>query len=1130
MHRGSFYFCCPLILLALCIGLFVPQSAKANCEQRAARLMSLQGGLDVQEFGPEEWKPVSPEQDFCPGDRIRTRTQSRATLELNNKTVISLNQQTTIVFSGLKSKAPSWLDLIKGIIYVRSRTFSSLDVRTRYVNAAIRGTEFLVSADEEQGQVSVLEGTVEASNAKGSVSLTNGQAAVAKAGSAPVRKLLITPINEVQWALYYPPVIDLQSLQKRTSDPVMKQVLSHYLEGDSLGALTILESNPDKDTLLHASLLISIGRVEDAKPLLDGINNSDPRIGEVLALRSIIALAHNDKKQAMSLAQQSTQRQPQSPVGWTALAYAKQADFQLDEALQAAGQAVKLDPENGLARAREAELLASLGRRGEAREAAAEATRINPRLSRAWAVQGYAELNAMDAKAALESFRKAIDLDNSDPLPRFGLGLAKIRLGELEAGTTDFEIAANLDPADSLTRSYLGKAYYEQKNSKVAATEYANAKELDPNDPTPWFYEAIKKQTENRPVEALHEMEKAIELNNNRAVYRSKQLLDSDLAARSASLARIYRDVGFEKRALVEGWTSVETDPTDFSGHRLLADSYSSLPRHEIARTSELLVSQLLQPLSILPVQPHLAENNLAILREAGPQASSFNEFNPLFTRNGFALQASGLAGSLNTYGDEVTHSGIQGPISYSIGQMRYQTDGFRPNNNLKQNIYNAYFQASITPSLNVMFEARHRDIDYGDLYFNYDLNNFNPNFRKSLNLDSLRLGGHYEFSSRSHLIASLTFLSYKENTFSRDFDQDTNQSYIEETQYLYHGDLTDWIIGQGYFTQNGDFTHSSPDLSQLSTDFINLTDYVNYTVPTFSRHANGYIYSHTSFPANVSWTLGFSVDSTEDKELPNLTRVNPKFGMRWQITPETLVRMAAFSAMRRPLVANQTLEPTQIAGFNQFFDDFGGATSTRYGIGLDQKFSRKLFAGIEASYREISTPATAFSDSGDLYFFRQPSREGFYRAYLNWTPLTSLAISSEYQFDDFTSLPVQTQTHYFPTSINYFYDSGIFIGGRATYVNQRYDQSFFDRNPETNQTIITGSETARSQFVLFDVGIGYRFPKRYGIVRFEARNLLDQKFNYFSADNRDATLIQGGGSPLFLPTRTFYAYITLSF
>ena len=56
----------------------------------------------------------------------------------------------------------------------------------------------------------------------------------------------------------------------------------------------------------------------------------------------------------------------------------------------------------------------------------------------------------------------------------------------------------------------------------------------------------------NRPVEALQSLQRSIELNDNRAVYRSRLRLDEDRATRSASLARIYDDLGFQQRALVE--------------------------------------------------------------------------------------------------------------------------------------------------------------------------------------------------------------------------------------------------------------------------------------------------------------------------------------------------------------------------------------------------------------------------------------------------------------------------------------------------------------------------------------------------------------------------------------------------
>ena len=185
-------------------------------------------------------------------------------------------------------------------------------------------------------------------------------------------------------------------------------------------------------------------------------------------------------------------------------------------------------------------------------------------------------------------------------------------------------------------------------------------------DPTPWFYDAIRKQTVNRPVEALHDLQKSIELNDNRAVYRSQLMLDDDLAARSASLGRIYRDIGFQQLALVEGWKSVNMAPDNYSAHRLLADTYSTLPRHEIARVSELLQSQLLQPINITPVQPQLAESNLFILEGAGPADLAFNEFNSLFNRNRLALQGSGIVGNNDTWGDELVQSGVWGQFLQS--------------------------------------------------------------------------------------------------------------------------------------------------------------------------------------------------------------------------------------------------------------------------------------------------------------------------------------------------------------------------------------------------------------------------------------------------------------------------------
>ena len=59
-------------------------------------------------------------------------------------------------------------------------------------------------------------------------------------------------------------------------------------------------------------------------------------------------------------------------------------------------------------------------------------------------------LTEVNTREAIDTFSKAIELDQSDPLPRLGLGLAKIREGHLEEGRREIEIAATLDPDNGL--------------------------------------------------------------------------------------------------------------------------------------------------------------------------------------------------------------------------------------------------------------------------------------------------------------------------------------------------------------------------------------------------------------------------------------------------------------------------------------------------------------------------------------------------------------------------------------------------------------------------------------------------------------------------------------------------------
>ena len=287
-------------------------------------------------------------------------------------------------------------------------------------------------------------------------------------------------------------------------------------------------------------------------------------------------------------------------------------------------------------------------------------------------------------------------------------------------------------------------------------------------------------------------------------------MLDQDLAARSASLARIYSELGFEQRAMVEGWKSLDDDPSNYSAHRLLADLYSALPRHEEARTSELLKSQLLQPINITPVQPQLAESDLRIYEGTGPASPSFNEYNHLFNRNRASLQASGVWGENGILGNELTGNLVYNRFSLSLGQFFYESDGFRDNNDQQKEIYNLFVQASPSYRTSLQAELRYTDTEYGDLPLRFDPDNIDETLRQRDRVRLARVGLHHAFSPRSDTLLSLIYghgvyrlgMVSDGTTYTDDMDVD---SYLGEIQHIYRAGRFRATAGAGYTDVNTD-------------------------------------------------------------------------------------------------------------------------------------------------------------------------------------------------------------------------------------------------------------------------------------------------------------------------------------
>lgn len=1084
--------------------------------QWVSKIVSLQGRAVVYRHGQTEWAPLRLNDPLFAGDRVRVEANSRAGIVLKNDAVLRLDQNTTLVFTEIEQETTFIFKLLRGAATFFSRRPRSLKVLTPFVNGVVEGTEFYVQVDAARTRIDLFEGRILARNPFGEVLLAKGQGIVAQDGSLPQRRLLAKPRDSVQWALYYPPVLTL-GLDDVPED--LKESLKWFNQGQAYQAFHRLEdigpaAQDTKFFTYRAAVLLHLGRVSESRSDIQKALTLAPDNSDAMALKAIIAVVQNEKEQALSIAKKAVQLDSKSAPAQMALSYAQQAGFNLSGALEAGKSAVSEAPENGIVWARLAELGLSNGMLDQGVQAAQKAVALNPQTAHAHTMLGYAYLTQNKPDKAGKAFAHAITLDSAAPLPRLGLGLALIRKGDLKKGRSEIEIAAGLDPVNALIRSYLGKAYFDEKREALDKNQLDIAKVLDPNDPTPWFYDAIRKQTINQPVEALHDLQRAIELNDNRAVYRSKLLLDSDLAARSSSLARIYNNLGFQRRGLVEGWNSVNTDPTNFSAHRLLADSYAALPRHEIAMVSERLQSQLLQPVNITPIQPTLAESNLFLISSQGPSTAGLNTFNPLFNRNRATIQASSLMAGNDTWGGEGIVSGIYNHLSLSAGYSHFQSDGWQDNADQDDDIANIFGQYDISHKTNIQAEYRYRNSERGDLAQLFFEDNFAPNLRSIDEVNQGRLGFHHAFSPGSDLIGNFQFADA--DRFSRDFDaiftrydiETEEESYGGELSYLLRSHKFNIIAGGGYYTVKKD--------DATIVDYLGVP-YFNEVVNNGVDHSNLYLYSNIKPRDNLTITVGASGDlfhPEDETALVKRDQFNPKLGISWSPFAGTTLRCAAFRVLKRTLIADQTIEPTQVVGFNQFFDDSIATGYWVYGGAIDQQFSQSMYGGLALTYRDLDVPVF-FTDTGKEEYNWE---EYLAHAYFFWAPQNWLSLSAEYLFEGLERDEIycdgvkEADTHRVPIGINLFHPSGLSASLKGTFVNQSgiFENfavgDFFDGDDD---------------FFLLDAAISYRLPNRYGLIRIGVNNLTDQSFQYFNSDEDNL---------LFQPNIVFFGSIALVF
>ena len=408
-----------------------------------------------------------------------------------------------------------------------------------------------------------------------------------------------------------------------------------------------------------------------------------------------------------------------------------------------------------------------------------------------------------------------------------------------------------------------------------------------------------------------------------------------------------------------------------------------------------------------------------------------------------------------------------------------------------------------LSPTTSVQTEIRRRETDSGDIQQKFFLDEFS-NLRREVETWSIRLGGRHTFSPSSLILGSFSFQNRRAHQTegiapaSRD-TKASQRAYGGEFQNIFRQGAFNLTSGVGYF-----------DVDGRSRTIIGATRKARQDI----RYLNAYTYADFSLMRDLTAVLGMSIDYLRGSPAtvlhPKDSQINPKIGIMWNPFEGSLFRIATIRVLKRTLITNETLEPTQVAGFTQFFDDINGTKAWRYGAGFDQKITKNLFAGIELSKRNLQIPITSNSKVVRM----EDGQEYLARNYLFWTPHPWVGIRTEHSFERFDKAPTgdddfSVNTHRVPLGVSVFHPSGLSTFLTATYYHQ---SGSFRRAGLFHAT--------SDDFWTADAGISYRLPKRFGLVTFGAANLFNKKFKYFDTDLNN---------PRIQPTRTIFFKATFA-
>jgi hypothetical protein len=639
----------------------------------------------------------------------------------------------------------------------------------------------------------------------------------------------------------------------------------------------------------------------------------------------------------------------------------------------------------------------------------------------------------------------------------------------------------------------MGKAYYqvakefakwgvkkeEAKNYKkyldLAEKTFKYASNLDPKDPTPHLYNGVLLNDINKPVDSIESLNQSIRLNNNRAVYRSRLLLDRDLATENISLANVYNRLGLSSWGSFLAMRSLQSDFSLSGAHRFLGSSYLALRRGRTqAGGSELLQSRLFSPVN---------ENSF----------NTFNTYTSLFEIPDFNTRLVTSAGEKGVKEGAISVNGGSG--KYAVAQVvsYYDENGYLPEND-DYSLWNtiSMIKYSTAPRAHLYGSFVFFDSNEGDHAPTWDPFTNDPDFR----LESIFYEGAIGYYAQLNSDTYIAFYTKAKDTKFKAKDNLLGlvnsellplEQRVEDKINFWDGQIElikrfcahQFVFGIEHY--NG--TLALGEEFKMPVQEIELPK-----IELPQRFTTIIARDYWRFNDFIELDAGIRYNYDEDGKVNfddniNTNKFTPQAGMLIKPFENTTVRFAGINSIQRPLEEN--IFPTNTSGFIIDRTDETSSESIEFAAALDRIINDKTFLTISGSYRERKTPTFLETEEGlaDTSF-----NDNFKGANIVVNRILNkyTALSLEYYFlrsDNEIGLRNDNQVK---LNLGFVHPSGWFAGFSEKYNYQENEEIVFMDN-------------FNSEFWTTDIQAGYELPKKQGKITLSVENLFDNEFKFIS-------------------------------